>query len=156
MAIVPQRTRPFMVLAPSGGVQGRPAVFTSASFPSRGEPVQRSPAAESPRLYGLASLSYNPDMVAANLETESEILARVLAPENPDLSQEAAESLLKLRFAPRDTERMNELAAKAREGGMSPDEDRLLQGYLFVGSLVDLLHSKARLSLKGKHGGNGA
>lgn len=95
-------------------------------------------------------------MVAANLETESEILARVLAPENPDLSQEAAESLLKLRFAPRDTERMNELAAKAREGGMSPDEDRLLQGYLFVGSLVDLLHSKARPSLKGKHGGNGA
>jgi hypothetical protein len=97
-----------------------------------------------PGLHGFPPASYNPSMVAANFETESEILARVIAPQNPELSQEAAESLLKLRFAPGDTERMNELAEKARQGTLSPDEDRLLQGYLFVGSLVDLLHSKAR------------
>lgn len=95
-------------------------------------------------------------MVATNFDTESEILARVIDPQGSDLSAEAARSLLKLNFAPHDMERMNELAEKARQGALSAEEDRLLQGYLFVGSLVDLLHSKARLSLKQRPGGNGA
>jgi hypothetical protein len=86
-------------------------------------------------------------MVATTFETESEILERVISPHKSDLTPEAARSLLKLCFGPSDKRRMNQLAAKARRGTLSPDEDRLLQGYLFVGSLVDLLHSKSRLSL---------
>jgi hypothetical protein len=95
-------------------------------------------------------------MIATTLETESEILERVIAPNKSDLSPDAARSLLKLRFGANDTKRMNQLAAKARRGTLSADEDRLLQGYLFVGSLVDLLHSKARLSLKRRGERNGA
>lgn len=95
-------------------------------------------------------------MVATSFETESEILERVISPQKSDLPPEAARSLLKLRFGPGDKRRMNQLAGKARRGTLSPEEDRLLQGYLFVGSLVDLLHSKARLSLKRRGGRNGA
>ena len=95
-------------------------------------------------------------MIATNLEAESEILERVISPNKSDLSPDAARSLLKMRFRASDTRRMNQLAAKARRGTLSPDEERLLHSYLFVGSLVDLLHSKARLSLKCSGDRNGA
>ena len=42
---------------------------------------------------------------------------------------------------------MNLLAAKAREGVLREEEESQLQAYLFVGTVVDLMHSKARLSL---------
>lgn len=93
--------------------------------------------------------------MVATFETESEILERVISPRESDLTPDAAMSLLKLRFGASDQRRMNQLAGKARRGTLSPEEDRLLQGYLFVGSLVDLLHSKARLSLKRRGDRNG-
>ena len=82
------------------------------------------------------------------MSTETEILARVFGPDNPSFTPEAARSILELGFSDGDTDRMNELAAKARQGSLSEDEESQLQGYLFVGAIVDLMHSKARLSLE--------
>ncbi len=79
---------------------------------------------------------------------EIEILSRVIGPANPDFIDEAARSILALRFSDADVERMNLLAAKAREGVLGEEEESQLQAYLFVGIFVDLMHSKARLSLK--------
>ena len=79
---------------------------------------------------------------------ETEILSRVVSPDNPSFTPEAARSILELRFSDADTEQMNHLAAKAREGSLNEEEVAQLNGYLLVGALVDLMHSKARLSLK--------
>ena len=79
---------------------------------------------------------------------ETEILSRVVGPENPSFTPEVARSILELRFSPVDNDRMNELAAKAREGPLSEEEESKLHAYLFVGAMVDLMHSKARLSLR--------
>lgn len=87
---------------------------------------------------------------------ETEILSRVVGPENPSFTPEVARSILELQFNPDDIDCMNELAAKAREGTLSEEEEPRLHAYLFVGAMVDLMHSKARLSLKkaasGPHG----
>jgi len=42
---------------------------------------------------------------------------------------------------------MNELAEKAREGGLSPAEEQEIENYRQVGHLLALLRSKARVSL---------
>ena len=82
------------------------------------------------------------------MEKESAILSRIIEPENGDWSKEAAESILKLRFPSADTARMNELAGKARQGSLSADEQLETEGYMRAGRLVELLQSKARISLK--------
>jgi hypothetical protein len=87
-------------------------------------------------------------MTANVLSQETEILSRVIKPENPSFSAEAARSILALGFGDIDNERMNVLASKARQGELDEQEESMLHAYLFVGSVVDLLHSKARLSLK--------
>ncbi len=84
------------------------------------------------------------------ISQETEILSRVIGPENPSFSDEAARCVLALRFNDADVERMNALAAKARQGMLSREEEAQLDAYLFVGAMVDLMHSKARLSLE-KH-----
>jgi hypothetical protein len=43
---------------------------------------------------------------------------------------------------------MHVLAVKNQEGKLTGQEEAELQGYLHVGLLLDLLRSKARLSLK--------
>jgi hypothetical protein len=86
-------------------------------------------------------------MTASTVSQETEILSRVIAPDNPNFSSEAARSILALRFSDADNEQMNALAAKARQGDLDTQEESLLNAYLVVGSLVDLMHSKARLSL---------
>ena len=82
------------------------------------------------------------------ISQESAILSRVVGPENPSFTPAVARSILDLRFSDADTTRMNELAAKARNGALNEEEESQLHGYLFVGSMVDLMHSKARLSLR--------
>lgn len=43
---------------------------------------------------------------------------------------------------------MNALAQKNQAGELTPEEQAELHCYLRVGNLLDLLHSKARLSMK--------
>jgi hypothetical protein len=76
------------------------------------------------------------------------ILNRVIRPERDDLCPEAARSLLKLAFEQTDLDRMHELAVKNQHGGLTPEEQAEIVEYRQVGLLLDLLKSKARLSLR--------
>jgi hypothetical protein len=80
--------------------------------------------------------------------TETAILSRVIEPEAPTMSDDAARSLLALDFAAADRDRMNHLAAKARAGTLTTAENEELDNYIQVGHLLALLKSKARRSLR--------
>jgi hypothetical protein len=80
--------------------------------------------------------------------SEAAIFSRVVSPDNANLSRDAANALLQITFPSADVERMNILAEKAREGGLSDEEAAELENYRHVGRLLEVLKSKARLSLK--------
>jgi uncharacterized protein YnzC (UPF0291/DUF896 family) len=77
-----------------------------------------------------------------------EILARVIQPAEAGLSLDAARSILELRLAPADCDRVNLLAAKARQGTLTTEERAELNEYEHVTALLELMQSKARRSLK--------
>ena len=79
---------------------------------------------------------------------ESQILSRVILPEEPTVSAEAARSLLLLSFSETDRERMRRLSEKSRQGTVTSEDREWLDGYERIGSLIGLLQSKARISLK--------
>ena len=77
------------------------------------------------------------------------IWKRVIQFDGP-LSPAAARALLKVRFSDRDHALMNDLAAKARAGTLSPEEQIDIDTFERLGSLLDIVHSKARQALKKK------
>jgi hypothetical protein len=76
------------------------------------------------------------------------ILRRVVDPEQPFLTAEAAEGILRLDFSAADRSRMNELAAKNRAGRLSDAEEAELNNYIRVGQTLGILQSKARRTLQ--------
>jgi hypothetical protein len=86
--------------------------------------------------------------VAAVVTSEMEILRRVVDPDEPFRSVEAAQAILGLRFSASDRARMNRLAAKNRQGKLKPEEEETLKNYIRVGQTLGILQSKARRSLK--------
>jgi len=80
--------------------------------------------------------------------SDTAILSRLIRPEDDNLPAEAAEALLFIRFDARDLDRMHELAEKNQEDRLSPAERSEMENYCRVSFLLDLLHSKARRSLK--------
>lgn len=79
---------------------------------------------------------------------EAAILARVIAPNKADLPPTVARELLKWGFSESDHRRMSELAAKARQGALSPEEQSEADGFERVSSFLGLVKSKARRSLQ--------
>jgi hypothetical protein len=65
-----------------------------------------------------------------------------------DPSPAAARALLKLQFSQADLQRMRELAAKARAGALTSEEERLINTYEQIGCVLDIIHSKSRRVLK--------
>ncbi|MCC7423895.1 MAG: hypothetical protein IT428_26830 [Planctomycetaceae bacterium] len=86
-------------------------------------------------------------MATAPTFSESEILADVLAPDRGDLTPDVARTMLRWRFSDVAIKRMNDLAARNREGQLTSEELDQLDRFLRVGSFVNLLQAKARLSL---------
>jgi hypothetical protein len=80
--------------------------------------------------------------------SQAAILGRIIRPRRADLSAAAARAWLALDFDQDDRARMHELALKAQDGTLQPDELIELDNYRHVGRLLDMMHSKARLSLK--------
>jgi hypothetical protein len=81
--------------------------------------------------------------------TEAAILARIIHPERVDLPDDAAHALMcLLRFDQADLDRMHELAVKNQEESLTPAEKEELESYLRISYFIDLMHAKARLSLK--------
>ena len=83
---------------------------------------------------------------------EAAIIGRLAAAGESPLSPEAAEGILAITFDHADRARMNALAAKAREGTITPKEKAEAAAYSRVGSLLGILKSKARQTLKGRNG----
>ena len=79
---------------------------------------------------------------------EAAILTRLAGPDEPAFSAAAAKGILTLDFNPVDKDRMHALAAKAREGTLTPDEQAEVEAYSRIGSLLGILKSKARRALK--------
>jgi hypothetical protein len=79
---------------------------------------------------------------------EAAILTRLVGPGEPALSAAAAKGILTLGFSPADKDRMHTLAAKAREGTLTSDEQAEVEAYSRIGSLLGILKSKARRALK--------
>lgn len=82
--------------------------------------------------------------------TEVAILGRVLEDRDENLSPEAAQSWLKLRLPAHDEDRLRSLSEKSRKQELTAEEAALLENYLHVGRLLDLMKSKARRSLKSR------
>lgn len=80
--------------------------------------------------------------------SEAAIWTRLIQPEREDLSPDAARSLLRIEFTEQDKTRMHELALKAQDGTLTGTEQAEIDNYCRVGRLLDLMHSKARRSLK--------
>ena len=78
--------------------------------------------------------------------TEVAILGRVFEAEKGGLSPAVAQSWLNLRLPEADEERLRELSARAKKEELSGSEAELLENYLHVGRLLDLMRSKARRS----------
>jgi hypothetical protein len=86
--------------------------------------------------------------------SEAAILSRVLEPDKPLLSTDAARSILALDFTPADRDRMNALSAKARAGTLTADENEELDNYIRVGDLLSILQLKARRSMQNGESGH--
>lgn len=80
--------------------------------------------------------------------SEADILSRVIRPDRGTWSKEAAESVLQFDFPTSDVQRMNFLADKSRQCCLSAIEEAELENYRHADRLLELLQSKARLSLK--------
>jgi hypothetical protein len=96
----------------------------------------------------IRSTTMHTESLTAN--SEAAIWERVIQPDRSNLSPEAARSILQLSFDQRDRDRMHALALKAQAGTLTPKDQQDLDNYRRVGRLLDLMKSKARLSLK-KH-----
>jgi len=64
------------------------------------------------------------------------------------VTPEAARSILRMKLSKADRDRAHELALKAQTGAMSAGERSELEFYLKLGSLLTLMHSKARIALR--------
>jgi hypothetical protein len=84
--------------------------------------------------------------VVAN--SEAAILSRTIRPEEGDLSTDAAKSLLNLSLPESDQHRAQDLSARANEGVLTKPEEVEIENYRAVGRLLELMKSKARLSLQ--------
>jgi hypothetical protein len=67
-----------------------------------------------------------------------------------ELSPAAARALLRVRFAASEHKRAGELLGRSRTARLKPQEEEALDTYELLGTLLGILHSKARQALK-KH-----
>ncbi|MCY2996403.1 MAG: hypothetical protein NTY19_52430 [Planctomycetota bacterium] len=74
-------------------------------------------------------------------------MADVIGPDEGDLSPEVARSVLRWKFTDPTVARMTELSDRNSKGRLSPSEREELDKYLRVGSFINLVQAKARLSL---------
>jgi hypothetical protein len=75
------------------------------------------------------------------------IFGRLIESDQEDLPPDLARYLLRLAFPTQNRARVNELAAKSREGSLNAEERNELERYNLVGDVLTLWQSKARRSL---------
>jgi hypothetical protein len=87
-------------------------------------------------------------MTTTLVKDEVSILSRALAPDAGGLSAEAARAILAIELSPTDRAELQRLAHGAKDGSLTPEEHADLENYRHVGRLLELMKSKARISLK--------
>jgi hypothetical protein len=80
--------------------------------------------------------------VTRTRNSEVSILNRILRPNEPTFSPEAAQDILALDFEPADKDRMRQLSDKARAGTLTAEEDAEAGTYGLVGHLLNVMQSK--------------
>lgn len=80
--------------------------------------------------------------------TEMDIFSDVISSHEGDMPVSAAESILRWKFSRQAISRMNKLARKNRSSQLSETEKQELDNFMRVGTFIDLIQAKARLSLK--------
>lgn len=79
---------------------------------------------------------------------EAAVLTRGVRPERDDLAPDEARALLRMGLEKEDLDRLHQLIAKNQDGELTPVEQADLESYLRLSSLFDLMHARARRSLK--------
>ena len=95
------------------------------------------------------------DDIIANMSVSGAILERIVQPGTGGFSMELAEYVLSLTFPKDVKDRCLALSQKAQEGSLSESEAAELDEFLSADSLLAVLKSKARTSLKRAKNGNG-
>jgi len=83
-----------------------------------------------------------------NQNSAAAIFSRVWEGETGSLSVPISKHVLKLGFGVADTQRMQELIERNREGKLTDAELEELDNFIKIGDLLAILQSKARKSLK--------
>lgn len=81
------------------------------------------------------------------MPSRTTLLEHVLAPGRADLSEDLSRYLLTLDFPAADHARYAELAEKAQNGDLSPEEAAELDDFLDVNDFLTIVQAKARASL---------
>lgn len=84
---------------------------------------------------------------------EAAIWSRLMQSQGHDLSPEAAEYLLSIRFGDDDRDRMHQLAERSESGTLTDEERAEFDSYLRVGNLLAVMQSRARAVLRGRRPG---
>lgn len=78
---------------------------------------------------------------------DAEILGSVVGTNASELDPDEARIVLKWRFSEADFARMHELAQKNRDDALDSSEREELESFLRIGTLLNILHAKARNAL---------
>jgi hypothetical protein len=91
--------------------------------------------------------------MATKTTNEIDIWAGVISPEQSDMSEADAHTVLRWSFNDDAKHRMEELATRNGQGTLTDSEREELEAYVNVGQVIGILQARARLSLK-RAGGN--
>lgn len=97
------------------------------------------------RLCRTSLISLMPKAALAN--SSAAIWQRIIQPGRKTMDAAAAHAVLNLRFSKRDLDRADALAAKARAGSLTAEEEQEIERFRTIGSALEFLKSKARRSL---------
>lgn len=84
---------------------------------------------------------------AADSVSYTDILQRAIKPDRGDWPVEVASGIMSIALAKSDVNRMNALAALARDGKLTAAEEDEMETYRQVCLFLDLMSAKARTSL---------
>ena len=85
---------------------------------------------------------------AHTVDNEVTILARVLGNGDGQLPEDLARYIVDLDFSDRDKARMHDLAVRNQDDALSPGEKEEMFAFGKAGTLLSILQSKARRTLK--------
>ena len=87
----------------------------------------------------------------SHISNDAAILARLIHPEQDNLPATTAKAFLDIRFGSDDIAHIEDLLARNQDDALTASERAHLESYLRVCSFLDLMHAKARRSLKKLH-----